>query len=100
MTVTNTECSKQLNIAKADAQNPMGALERINNPISDEIEGKNLKPRHGITKPHYLGGECNGKGMLKLKTNAVTLMKDFHDYIVENVPAPSSKLGIMAKTAA
>jgi hypothetical protein len=86
VTDTRMECSKQLSIIKADAKKSMEALGTITYPISDEIEDKILKSKHGITKSHYHGGEYNGKGMLKLMTNADTLMKDFCDYIVENIP--------------
>ncbi len=43
MTDTKTECSKQLNVVKADAKKSMEALGRINNPISNEIKDKILK---------------------------------------------------------
>jgi hypothetical protein len=62
VTDTRTECSKQLSIVKADAKKSMEALGRTNNPISNEIEDKILKSKHGITKSHYHGGETMENG--------------------------------------
>jgi hypothetical protein len=93
VTDTQTKCSKHLNIVRADAKKIYGSFKgRINNLVSNEIDSKVLKSKHGITESHYHGREYNGKGILKLMTHSDTLMTDFHDYLVKMFQKKKSKL--------